>query len=148
MYDINIRLIEAEDTHQLRHKILRPHQTLADCRYPADQQLDTFHLGAYIDDELISIASFFKETHPDLPGDSHYRLRGMATLESYRNRKAGTSVLQFAEEYMAGKNISHWWCNARTSMEGYYHRMGLETLTEPYDIPPIGPHVLMAKAIS
>ena len=52
---------------RITSKILRPNQTLADCKYPSDYETDTFHLGAFINDELISIASFSKEIYPDLP---------------------------------------------------------------------------------
>jgi hypothetical protein len=36
--------IEGSETYVLRQKILRPNQTLADCKYPSDYETDTFHL--------------------------------------------------------------------------------------------------------
>jgi hypothetical protein len=53
---IIVKNIEGSETYVLRQKILRPNQTLADCKYPSDYETDTFHLGAFINDELISIA--------------------------------------------------------------------------------------------
>lgn len=86
---ITVKNIDGSETYVLRQKILRPSQTLADCKYPSDYETDTFHLGAFINDKLISIASFSKEIYPDLPTGIHYRLRGMATLPEFRNNHAG-----------------------------------------------------------
>ncbi|PES22965.1 GNAT family N-acetyltransferase, partial [Bacillus thuringiensis] len=73
---ITVKNIDGSETYVLRQKILRPSQTLTDCKYSSDYETDTFHLGAFINDELISIASFSKEIYPDLPAGMHYRLRG------------------------------------------------------------------------
>lgn len=80
---ITVKNIDGSETYVLRQKILRPNQTLADCKYPSDYETDTFHLGAFINDQLISIASFSKEMHPDLQAGMHYRLRGMPHCLSF-----------------------------------------------------------------
>ncbi len=146
--NMTITFIEPEETYELRHKILRPNQTIEDCKYPADSLTDTIHLGAFVDGSLISVASFFKETHADLDEKVHYRLRGMATMVSHRGQQAGSSLIQFAEDYLKKKQVTYWWCNARTSVLGYYERFGMRVLGEVFDIPPIGPHVLMVKSLS
>ncbi len=63
---ITVQYIDASETHLLRQAVLRPNQSLGDCKYSSDYEKDTFHLGAFINDELISIASFSKEIYPDL----------------------------------------------------------------------------------
>lgn len=73
---ITVKNIDGSETYVLRQKILRPNQTLADCKYPSDYETDTFHLGAFINDQLISIASFSKEMH---------RLTSRYALSSTRN---------------------------------------------------------------
>lgn len=55
---ITVKNIDGSETYVLRQKILRSSQTLADCKYSSDYETDTFHLGAFINDKLISIASF------------------------------------------------------------------------------------------
>ncbi|MFE5129132.1 N-acetyltransferase, partial [Bacillus mobilis] len=42
---ITVKNIEGSETYVLRQKILRPNQTLADCKYSSDYETDTFHLG-------------------------------------------------------------------------------------------------------
>ena len=50
---ITIKIIEAEEAYNLRHEILRPHQSLEDCKYDTDNKDESFHIGAFIDDKLI-----------------------------------------------------------------------------------------------
>lgn len=143
-----IKEIDANSTYQLRHKILRPNQTIDDCKYPLDLEDETIHLGAFINDKIISIASFFFEKNENFKAQKQYRLRGMATLPSHRNQKAGSSLVKKAEEIMIKNNIDLWWCNARTTVSDYYAKLGLEILGDVFDIDPIGPHVLMYKVLT
>lgn len=69
---ITVKYIGASETYVLRQKILRPSQTLTDCKYSSDYEADPFHLGAFLNNELISITSFSKEIYPDLPTGVHY----------------------------------------------------------------------------
>ncbi|MET3695815.1 acetyltransferase (GNAT) family protein [Bacillus oleivorans] len=144
---LEIREIQAEDTYGIRHQVLRPNQTIEDCKYDGDFDLDTFHVGAFLDEELVSIASFYRESSPGFPEVLQYRLRGMATLEHVRNQKAGSSILHFAERILEKREASLWWCNARVSVSDYYKKLGLHEYGEVFEIEPIGPHKLMYKKL-
>ncbi|KSU84632.1 hypothetical protein GA0061096_0759 [Fictibacillus enclensis] len=144
---MNIKTIPPEQTYPVRHNILRPNQTIEDCHFPGDHEPDTFHLGAFIGEELISIASFYKEKHPDLDGLVHNRLRGMATLENFRKEKAGSSLLARGEEILKQRKCDLWWCNARTGVAGYYKKIGLQENGEVFELPGIGPHIVMYKKL-
>ena len=144
MYDI--REIKADETRSLRQAILRPHQTLAECVYPGDDDPQTFHLGAFDGDTLVTITSVYveRETRFDVFGtDSQFRLRGMATLEPYRGRGIGGTLLRecLNRSWSAGAKL--FWCNARTSASGYYDKMGFRAIPELFEIPEIGPHRVM-----
>ncbi|WP_408010452.1 GNAT family N-acetyltransferase [Pseudalkalibacillus sp. A8] len=140
---LKIQLINPEDTYELRQKILRPEE----CKYEDDFTDEAFHLGAFSGENLISIASFYKENHSLIKGGNHYRLRGMATLEAFRNKQAGRSLIEFAEKELSRRDADVWWCNARTTVSGYYEKMGLQAIGEVFDIEPIGPHKLMYKVL-
>ena len=124
---------------------MRPSQTLADCKYPSDYETDTFHLGAFINDQLISIASFSKEMHPDLQAGMHYRLRGMATLPEFRNNHAGSSLIQKAEQILQERQADMLWCNGRITVADYYKRLGFQEHGEIFEIEPIGLHKVLYK---
>ncbi|WP_044640789.1 GNAT family N-acetyltransferase [Risungbinella massiliensis] len=145
---LKIKTITPEDTYPIRHKVLRPNQPIETCQYDTDHQKDSFHLGAFLDGKLISIASFYCETNDCFNTDLQYRLRGMATLEEYRNQKAGSSLIQYAETLLKKRGAQLWWCNARTSVSNYYQKLGLSEHGKVFEINPIGPHKLMYKKIA
>ncbi|KEK23780.1 GNAT family N-acetyltransferase [Bacillus gaemokensis] len=142
-----IKRIDASETYVLRQKILRPSQALDDCQYPFDYELHTFHLGAFLNNELISIASFSHETQANLQGSNHYRLRGMATVPSFRKQNAGSSLIHQAEITLKERQAEVLWCNARITVTDYYKRLGFHEHGEIFDIHPIGLHSLMYKAL-
>ncbi|MBU8682934.1 GNAT family N-acetyltransferase [Bacillus haynesii] len=145
---IEVKPINAEDTYEIRHRILRPNQPLEACMYETDLLGGTFHLGGYYRGKLISIASFHKGEHSKLEGQKQYQLRGMATLEGYREQKAGSTLIRHAEELLRKKGADLLWCNARISVSGYYEKLGFSEQGRIYDIPPIGPHILMYKKLA
>lgn len=100
---IEVKPINAEDTYEIRHRILRPNQPLEACMYETDLLGGTFHLGGYYRGKLISIASFHNAEHSELEGQKQYQLRGMATLEGYREQKAGSTLIRHAEELLRKK---------------------------------------------
>lgn len=138
-----IKEISSEDTVPLRSKILRPGQDIKNCIYPNDGDKDAFHLGAFIETKQIAIVSFYKENHPDLTGKIQYRFRGMATLNEYRKKGYASSLLRFAFQKIKLMNGDQVWCNARINAITLYENMGMKVSSEEFDIPGIGPHLVM-----
>ena len=142
-----VKQITPEDTYQIRHIVLRPNQTLDDCKYGDDFQKNAFHLGAFQHGKLISIASYYEEQNVSFDADVQYRLRGMATLHDFRNLGAGCALIEVAETILINRNADLWWCNARVSASSYYEKLGLNVFGAVITIDPIGPHKLMYKKI-
>ncbi|MED3574869.1 GNAT family N-acetyltransferase [Cytobacillus praedii] len=142
---IEIRKIEPEMTYSIRHSVLRPHQLMDECKYETDHGAGAFHVGAFYQRELISIASFCIEKNSDFSSEMQYRLRGMATLEEFRKLGAGKSLISFAESLIKGQGFDLLWCKGRTSVQEYYSKLGFEVHGEVFDYPPIGPHIIMVK---
>lgn len=144
---MRVRRIQSADTWPIRHLVLRPNQTPEDCKYPLDDAAESFHLGAFQGERLIAIASFYFESHREIPGAPQFRLRGMASLPEFRGLGAGSALVRQAETIVAERHVRVWWCNARTTVSGYYEKLGLRTQGEVFDLPPLGPHVLMYKVL-
>lgn len=144
---LQIRLIPPEMTYSIRHKILRPHQDIEDSKYPSDHEEGSFHVGAFLDDKLVTVVSFCLEKHPDFPEEAQYRLRAMATLDDYRMLGAGRLAVRFAEEIISDKGTDLLWCKGRTSVQKYYENLGFKAHGEAFDYPPIGPHIIMYKRL-
>ncbi len=45
---LEVKTISAEDTYEIRHRILRPHQSIEQCQYEQDHAEGSFHLGAFL----------------------------------------------------------------------------------------------------
>jgi len=143
MIEFTVRQITAAETIPLRHSVLRPHQPVDACHYPGDEEAVNFHIGAFHNEDLISVASYFLEKHPDLDGDLQYRLRGMATAPAFRGQGAGSQLIVKGNEILSKKDVPVWWCNARISAAGYYEKLGLSQLGDIFEIKPIGMHKVM-----
>lgn len=142
---LEVKMIKPEDTYHLRHTILRPNQPFEASKYDTDYADDTFHVGAFYQDNLITIASFYKENHPEILEDTQYRLRAMATDEAFRKLGAGRQVIRFAEEILHHRHHTILWCNGRTSVQGYYEKLGFQPHGDVFDLAPLGEHIVMVK---
>ena len=144
---MEVKQIDAKDTYPLRNKILRPNQTIEDCQYPGDEDDGSFHLGAYVDDKLVSVASFYIDRHKDIDDEFQYRLRGMATEVEHRGNGFSLALLQTAIPLIEKNNIHVLWCNARTKALGFYEKVGFSVMSDEFEIEGIGPHFVMSKRI-
>jgi ribosomal protein S18 acetylase RimI-like enzyme len=76
-----------------------------------------------------------------------WRVRGMATEPEARGRGAGSAVLDALIEHAAAQGATRIWCNARIPAVSLYARAGFEVESEEFEIPGIGPHVVMARRV-
>jgi predicted GNAT family N-acyltransferase len=140
--DIIAERIAAADTHMLRHRVLRPHQTIAEMDYPGDHDATTAHFGCDVDGELVAIGSIYREARLD--GDpGGWRIRGMATAEGRRGTGLGESVLAACIGHARSHGATEVWCNARRGARAFYERAGFVTVGDEFEPPGIGPHFVM-----
>lgn len=138
-----IRRVSAEDVRPLRHAVLRPGQAFEETAYPGDDA--GVHLGAFDGaGRLVGIASLYREDRPDGPPGG-WRLRGMATDAGVRGAGFGAAVLAASIDHVAGEGGTELWCNARLPAVDFYRRAGFEVVSDEFDVPGIGLHVVMAR---
>jgi len=78
---------------------------------------------------------------------SAWRLRGMATREDLQGQGIGSLVLEALVGHVTAEGGELLWCNARVRAIAFYERAGFQTWGEEWDIPSIGPHVVMWRRI-
>jgi GNAT superfamily N-acetyltransferase len=139
--------IKAIDTHPIRHKMLRPNGTIEDCIFQGDGDELTFHLGAFVDKKLVSVASFYFEKHPNFQDPYQYRLRGMATLPDFQGQGLSSALLRTAFPVIKQNQCTLLWCNAREKAQGFYSKVGFVPSGDIFTIPQIGKHQLMSIKI-
>lgn len=140
--------IVAAATRPVRRAILRPTQAEHELVYPGDDAPDTLHAGAFEEERLVGIASIYREARAGSNDAGAWRLRGMATLPDVRGRGYGAALLRLCIEYAAARGGRVAWCNARTSAAGFYEALGFVREGEAFELPGIGPHFVMSRAIA
>ena len=128
--------------------MLRPDSPIERCKFAGDEEDQTFHLGAFMDNKLVSVASFYFENHGELDEPFQFRLRGMATLPEYQHKGLSTELLKMAFPIIKQNFCNLVWCNARVSAVQFYQKVGFDKVGEEFDIPGIGPHLLMFKGLN
>jgi len=139
-----IKFIKPDDTLlAIRNTVLREGKLKTEeCTFPTDTLPGAFHLGYYVGDQLVCIASYHPQAYGEFIGTG-YQLRGMATIDGYRGKGSGSQLLNFAIVYLRGQKANYVWCNARKNAMQFYLNMGFEVISPEFDVPNIGPHYVM-----
>jgi ribosomal protein S18 acetylase RimI-like enzyme len=135
---IPARTIPLTETRGLRQAVLRPHQTLAELA--EHESVDAFAVGVYDDDTLVSVGFIVPGGGPGV-----WRIRGMATLPDARGRGHGRAVLDALVDHALAHGATRIWCNARVPAQSLYARAGFEVVSDVFEPPDIGPHVVMER---
>ncbi|MEM7807067.1 MAG: GNAT family N-acetyltransferase [Planctomycetota bacterium] len=141
---IAVRPIAADQTHDLRHRILRAHQPPEAMVYDGDEEQTSRHFGAFDSDQLVGIATLHRRPmRGSDAGHDDLQLRGMAVDDSHRGTGVGRLLLEACLDHAGDVGAPRLWCNARISATQFYLRMGMQQRGDRYDVPDVGPHVLM-----
>ena len=139
--------ISALDAIPIRQQMLLAGKSADSCFFPGDDDDNTFHLGAFVDGKLVSVASFFFENNEKIKDPYQFCLRGMATLPSYQNQGLSSELLKMAFPMIKQNQCTLLWCLARKSAQGYYEKVGFKKLEISSVFDEFGEHILMAKEI-
>lgn len=114
---IELKQIKAEDTRELRHKVMWPHKHPEFVVLPNDAQ--GIHYGLFEDEIMVSVISLF------IDGDQ-VQFRKFATDRAMQGRGYGTQLLQLMVEQVRGMGKKVLWCDARVTAIGFYERFGMQ----------------------
>jgi GNAT superfamily N-acetyltransferase len=139
---VRVDPVSAAEVRPLRQAVLRPHQRVEELVWGGDDDPRALHVGVRDGDgALIAVGS----TAPDPGPHGDWRVRGMAVVPEARGSGAGRAVLDALLAHAREHGGTRAWCNARTGVLPFYARAGFATIGEPFDVPHIGPHVVMAR---
>lgn len=142
----DIRPITEHQTRPLRHEILRPHQPISALAYRGDDAPDTLHVGAFSDGKLIGVASVYREPMPASNDPGAWRLRGMAVTPALQRTGIGHALFDACVAHCRKHGGTMLWFNARTPAIEFYRAMGCEVRGDEFELPDIGPHVVMWRS--
>jgi GNAT superfamily N-acetyltransferase len=133
-----VREIPIEQTRSLRQAVLRPHQTVDELA--AHEPQDAYAVGAFAEHgELVAVGF----VGPDGTAPDSWRVRGMATRPDERGGGAGGAILTALLEHAGDRGAARVWCNARTAARSLYERAGFTVVSDEFELPQIGPHLVM-----
>ena len=170
---ITLKRVTADLVIPLRHKVLRPGQPIEKCFFEGDNDANSFHLAAFLNNEIVGVASFRADnskfsSKPEIVqllqnqnkeltkslelSDSQplpYRLRGMAVDPTYQSKGIGKEILTEGERICAEeKKTNILWFNARKNAFNFYQKLGYVFNSEEFSIDGVGIHRVMAKFLS
>lgn len=96
--------------------------------------------GGYLNDTMIATI-FLAEDDKNTA-----RIKSVAILEEYRKHGFGKYMMDFIENLAKEKGYTKANLMGRVSVEGFYHKLGYKTISEPYDYNTI-PHIDMTKSL-
>jgi GNAT superfamily N-acetyltransferase len=144
---VELRPADLHAVRQLRHRLLRPHQAPEELVYAGDDASDALHLGAFESGRLCGIATITRQPPPGSDDASAWRVRGMATEPELRGRGIGGELLEACVEHARSHGGSVVWCDGRVAARVFYERHGFEVVRGPFDVPGIGPHYELHRAL-
>ncbi len=115
----------------------------ADVRFDGDDAPDTLHVGAFLDERVVAVASIIRRPPPGADIESAWQVRGMATEPERRGRGLGGRLLETLVEHARANGGSLVWCNARVGAARLYERRGFEREGDAFVVEGLGPHVRM-----
>lgn len=102
----------------------------------SDQNMEMY--GGYLNGKMIATI-FLAEDDKDTA-----RVKSVAILDEYRKHGLGRYLMNFIENVARERGYSKSNLMGRVSVEGFYHKLGYKTLSEPFDYHTI-PHIEMTK---
>lgn len=103
-----------------------------------DRNMDMY--GAYLDGKMIATV-FLTEDDKDTA-----RVKSVAILQEYRNHGLGRYMMDFIEAKARDNGYTKVNLMGRVSVEGFYHKLGYNTISNPYEYHTI-PHIDMTKEL-
>ena len=132
--DRSVIEITAEQTHDLRRRVLRVGTPSAEVEWPGDRLATTTHLGVVGDTGVVAIATWLVSPSPDLDsGLAGLQLRGMATDPAVRGTGVGAMLLSAGIERARRAGVDHVWANARSSVLDFYTRHGFDITSDEFE---------------
>ncbi len=139
--------------------MLRDGRADAEVVFAGDDDAGTVHFGAFEPgaEAPTAVASLYaamlkEQSHAGgVPVGAQYQFRGMASAPEVRGKGCADAVMRAMIGHVRSRHPGNGrvilWCNARVAAVGFYERFGMRVVGSEFNIPDIGPHVVMVVAI-
>lgn len=142
-----IQPVNADEALPIRAEVLRPGLPLSAAVYAGDAHPEAYHAGAFVNGNLIGVATVFPDMPPESENPLAWRLRGMAVQDAFHGLGVGRALLMHCISHVADAGGDQLWCYARTAVLGFYRVLGFQPLGDEFVIPVSGPHYFMVRKV-
>jgi predicted GNAT family N-acyltransferase len=120
---IEIKQITAEQTWDLRHRIMYPNEPFESIKLPDD--FEGIHFGLFKNGRLVTVVSLFNR-------NNEVQFRKLATEISEQQNGYASKILDFIFDYATNIQATKIWCNAREKKAYFYEKLGLQKTERTY----------------
>ncbi len=132
---MKIQKIKAEDTWEIRQRVMWPTKDIDYVKLKNDQR--GIHYGIIEDGKILSVISLF------IKGE-RAQFRKFATLVEKQGQGYGSRLLAFVIDEAKKLGVSYLWCNARVNKTGFYEKFGMVETDNIFDKGGID-YIIMEK---
>ena len=144
--------VDVEAVRPMRHRHLRPDQPEDAVEYKSDDCETCRHFAAYDGEgNLIGVGtSHHADRVAGQPpfGSPGLRIRGMAVEDDWRGKGVGSALIHAMVDAAVEEGMVEAWANARTAARTLYARAGFKEVSQEFDLPTIGEHVVVAMSLA
>lgn len=136
--------VAAEQTHELRRRVLRAERPNVPIVFPIDADPATVHLAVVDGDDTLGISTWGPAPCPVGPAGAAVQLRGMAVDPAHQGHGLGHLLIEAGLAWAARWGAAVAWANARDSALGFYVREGFVVVGDGFLTADMGlPHHLV-----
>lgn len=150
--DVEVRPVEVDVVRPLRLRYVRPGAGEGGVTYKTDDEPTAHHVGAWRGDDVVAVVSFHLENrvagvgpygHPGL------RARGLALDEASEDAPAiAARLLESVLEGARRLGATELWANVRLRQLALFQAAGLVPVSSDFEIPGLGTHRVVARALN
>ena len=145
---VEIMSIEVSKCYPLRHEMLRKGKPLETCHFDGDDSKGTFHLGAFVDKEIIGIISVYEKDLTQFKNSKGAQFRGIAVASKHQRKGVASKLINYAQKEIKKRtNPKYIWLNGRITANNLYLDRGFKPIGDRFEINTIGIHQRFIKMI-
>jgi GNAT superfamily N-acetyltransferase len=146
-----VELVSVDEVRPLRLRVLRTGMEPSSVVYPGDDDPATRHY-AVRDASGRVIGAITARPEDRMAGQEPiltpgHRVRGIAVDEPFRRNGVGRAILERVLADLAGSPAKELWANVREPAIPFASALGLVAVSEPFEMPGLGSHVVMARPL-
>ena len=144
---LTVEAVAADDTYELRHRVLGRGRTPADIAAADDAEPDSAHFAVRIDGAVVATGTVRRRRSPHGGAGAQWQVRGMAVEPELRSRGLGSAILARIIGHVEERGGGVTWCHVRIAARSLYQRHGFVPEGEPFDDAVAGTQVFMSRPV-